>query len=75
MDWAPNGSLRLTGIQPLETIIPYVQQAGQGLHDAHNQKLIHRDVKPENMLSGYENEVLLSDFGLVKLAQKAQTNN
>ncbi len=71
MDWAPNGSLRLTGVQPLETIIPYVQQAAAGLDYAHNQKLIHRDVKPENMLSGYENEVLLSDFGLVKLAQSS----
>jgi serine/threonine-protein kinase len=36
---------------------------------AHQQRLIHRDVKPENMLLGPQDQVLLSDFGLVVVAR------
>ena len=38
---------------------------------AHSQKFIHRDVKPENMLVGRQQEVLLSDFGLAALAHSS----
>jgi eukaryotic-like serine/threonine-protein kinase len=36
------------------------------------QKLIHRDVKPENMLLGRHQEVLLSDFGIALMAQSSR---
>jgi serine/threonine protein kinase len=68
MDHAPKGSLRELytkgTLLPLTTIISYVKQVGDALQYAHEQKLIHRDVKPENMLLGKRNEVLLSDFGI-----------
>ncbi len=68
MGYAPNGTLRQlhpTGTRvPPSTIITYVKQAAAALYYAHTQKLIHRDVKPENMLLGRNSEVLLSDFGL-----------
>ena len=72
MDYAPNGTLRQRhprGLAvPLPTIIPYVQQVAEALQRAHDEKLIHRDVKPENMLLGRQNEVLLSDFGIALMA-------
>ena len=68
MGYAPNGTLRQlypTGTRlPASTIVTYVKQAAAALYYAHTQKLIHRDVKPENMLLGRNSEVLLSDFGL-----------
>jgi eukaryotic-like serine/threonine-protein kinase len=45
-----------------------------GLHNIHSKKLIHFDVKPDNILLSNRGEALLSDFGLAKqmnLAGKA----
>ena len=68
MDYAPNGTLRQRhpsgSIVPLATVVSYVKQVASALQYAHNERLIHRDVKPENMLLAEDNEVLLSDFGI-----------
>ena len=75
MDYAPKGSLHQrhpAGIPlPLDTIVPYVKQIADALEYIHNQKLIHRDVKPQNMLLGSNNEVLLSDFGIALVTQSS----
>src|SRR5258708_30845649 len=72
-DYAPNGTLRQrhpTGTPlPLPTVVSYVKQVTEALQYAHDEKLIHRDVKPENMLLGRSNEVLLSDFGVALMSQ------
>src|SRR5579864_8814782 len=71
MEYALRGSLRQrhpSGSRlPLETIVAYVHQVASALQYIHDQRLIHRDVKPENMLLGSHDEVLLGDFGLVML--------
>jgi len=73
MEYAPNGSLRKSYPHrtqvPLTNIVSYVKQIADALQYAHEQKLIHRDVKPENILLGRNNEVVLSDFGLAIIAQ------
>jgi eukaryotic-like serine/threonine-protein kinase len=67
MDYAPHGTLRdlhpVGTIVPLETIVQYVKQIASALQYAHDRKLVHRDVKPENMLLDAQHQVLLSDFG------------
>jgi len=68
MSYAPNGSLRQRHprgtVLPVATAVSYVRQVADALQFAHDQNLIHLDIKPENMLVGTRNEVLLSDFGL-----------
>src|SRR6266568_6700560 len=72
MDYAPGGTLRQRhpqgSILPLESILPYVQQIAAALQYAHEMRLIHRDIKPQNMLLGRNEEVLLSDFGIAVIA-------
>ena len=79
MEYAPNGTLRQRypkGTRlPLDAIVSYVNQVASALQYAHDRKLIHRDVKPENMLLGSNNEILLSDFGLVLAVQSARLEN
>lgn len=72
MDYAPHGTLRQHQpkgtVFPLASIVSYVRQVAEGLQYAHDQRLIHRDVKPENMLVGARQEILLSDFGIALTA-------
>jgi serine/threonine protein kinase len=47
-------------------ILIYACQFISGLHNIHSKKLIHFDVKPDNILISDSNEALISDFGLAK---------
>jgi len=68
MSYAPNGTLRQRHPKEskvaLANVLTYVVPIASALQYAHDRKLIHRDVKPENMLLGNQNEALLSDFGI-----------
>ncbi|MBV9232303.1 MAG: serine/threonine protein kinase [Chloroflexi bacterium] len=76
MRYAPGGTLRQ--LHPkgsrvfLPTIVAYVKQVASALQYAHDEHLIHRDVKPENMLIGSNHEILLSDFGIALVAQTSR---
>jgi serine/threonine protein kinase len=79
MSYAPGGSLRdrhpKGTLVPLSDIVTYVKQVATALQYAHDAQLIHRDIKPENILLGRNNEVLLSDFGLVLIAQNSSSQS
>ncbi len=79
IDYAPNGTLRRRypkgSLVPLPVIVSAVKQVADALQYAHEQKFIHRDVKPENMLLGRRQEVLLSDFGIATIAHSTSSLN
>ncbi|WP_235363849.1 serine/threonine-protein kinase [Burkholderia oklahomensis] len=69
MPYYPNGSLNGLLEQRFLTvreIVRYGIQFLSGLHNIHSKKLIHFDIKPDNILLSSRNEALLSDFGLAQ---------
>jgi len=54
------------GAIPEAEALSYIGQVCDGLHRAHKQGLIHRDVKPDNILVTADGTAKLTDLGLVK---------
>jgi serine/threonine protein kinase len=47
--------------------------ACSGLHDAHRRGVLHRDMKPENMLFGHDRVLKVTDFGIAHLLGEDNT--
>jgi eukaryotic-like serine/threonine-protein kinase len=52
---------------PVEEIIDFSKQICRGLRYAHAQSVVHRDIKPQNILIDKNGIVKLSDFGIAKI--------
>ncbi|HEX8222080.1 MAG TPA: protein kinase, partial [Chloroflexia bacterium] len=64
--------LQDNGPLPVETAVNIVVPVARALHYAHKNGVIHRDVKPGNILVEPDGSVMLSDFGIARAAGAAQ---
>jgi serine/threonine-protein kinase len=56
---------------PIEDIQRILWQAGVALGHAHQRGIVHRDVKPANIMFDHDGKVMLTDFGISKALQAA----
>jgi serine/threonine protein kinase len=63
-------SILSSGAIPTERAVRIIDQIASALHAAHQVHLIHRDVKPSNILVTDEDFAYLIDFGIVRAAEQ-----
>jgi formylglycine-generating enzyme required for sulfatase activity/serine/threonine protein kinase len=65
--------VKTRGPLPVMHACYYVQQAALGLQHAHEEKMVHRDIKPQNLMlthKGKKHVVKVLDFGLAKATRE-----
>ncbi|MBL9101261.1 MAG: protein kinase [Myxococcales bacterium] len=73
MEFVRGRTLRegFAGLPPRDrqaAVLDWMLQAGRGLAAVHRAGLVHRDIKPDNVMVGDDGRVRVMDFGLVRVA-------
>ena len=63
--------LRDDGWMEVPDALAIIEQACEGLDYAHRHGVVHRDVKPGNLLRAREGDVKLADFGIAKATEQS----
>ncbi len=59
---------------PVPLALFMLYQVALGLYHAHSKKVIHRDIKPHNILISTDGEVKLTDFGIAKTSDDSKAD-
>lgn len=59
------------GLLPVDQVLDIVAQVAQGLAYAHEHGIVHRDVKPSNIMVIRDGHVKITDFGIARMASSA----
>jgi len=78
MEWIRGGPLdyliREKGTLEPRMAVSYTLQAARGLQFAHRHGMVHRDVKPANLLLTDDGVIKVADLGLVKIPDHGETD-
>jgi eukaryotic-like serine/threonine-protein kinase len=77
MEYLPNGDLHqrlATGRPPFATTAAWIAEAASALDGAHANGVIHRDVKPANLLLDGRCSVHVADFGIARVVDSVTTS-
>ena len=66
-------SVKVDGPLSITEACDYIRQAARGLQHAHEQGMVHRDIKPHNLMLSGDGTVKILDFGLATLATEVIT--
>jgi serine/threonine-protein kinase len=66
--------LRKEGRLPLERVLNIMRQLAAALAAAHGVNVVHRDLKPQNILLDRNDHVYVSDFGIAKTLESERTS-
>jgi len=73
MEYVEGGTLKdpleRQGPMTIEQAVPILDQIMRAFHDAHGAGVIHRDIKPQNIMLTQDGMVKVTDFGIAKLRQ------
>ena len=58
---------------PIQHACAYVRQAALGLQHAYEQKMVHRDIKPHNLMLTPKGNIKILDFGLARVVRESST--
>ena len=64
---------RQEGTLTLEAVLPIIQQVAAALDYAHSEKIIHRDIKPGNIMIDQSGKIKVLDFGLAAQIHTSMT--
>ena len=64
-------SVLARGQLPIDQCQEYLWEAGRALGHAHQRHIVHRDIKPGNIMLDHDGRVMLADFGISKALQAA----
>jgi serine/threonine protein kinase len=71
VEYLPGGDLQALVLRrplPLDGALFYLEQVCQGLAHAHQHGVIHRDIKPQNLLlTADQHTIKIADFGVAKI--------
>lgn len=59
------------GLLPVDQVLDMVAQVAQGLAYAHEHDIVHRDVKPSNIMVVRDGHVKITDFGIARMASSS----
>jgi tetratricopeptide (TPR) repeat protein len=77
MEYVDGGSFRdwIAKPRPWREVVRAIVSAGRGIEAAHAAGLVHRDIKPDNLLVSRDGRVCVTDFGIVASANRTRPDD